>query len=147
MKTSSTMTRDVVMVSPDATLDTAQRLMDGWRIRHLPVVEGNELVGILSDRDVLRCAGGARARCRDAMTAAPLTCRPSTDVARVAAMMIEQKIDSVPVVDEAGALIGLVTSSDLLELLARDDAAQACVLPFEFRLRAANDGDLAAALA
>lgn len=144
MKTSSTMTRDVVIVAPDVTIDTVRQLMALWGIRHLPVVEDGELVGILSDRDVMTCSSQPLSPCRDAMTPAPVTCTPSTDVARVARIMIDEKIDSLPVVDAAGALVGLVTSTDLLELLARDDA-MARVLPFEYRVRCVNDGDFATA--
>jgi len=50
--------------------------------------------------------------------------------------MLEHKIDSIPVVSVSGALIGLVTSTDLLGLLV--DRAQAQVLPFEFKLRFAD---------
>ena len=52
MKTSTVMTRDVVVVSPTVTAGIAARMMERRRIRHLPVVEGGRLVGILSDRDL-----------------------------------------------------------------------------------------------
>ena len=54
MKSSSVMTRDVVVVSPAVTVAAAERMMERLRIRHLPVVVGGRLVGILSDRDLLR---------------------------------------------------------------------------------------------
>jgi acetoin utilization protein AcuB len=54
MNTSTVMTRDVVFVSPTVTAGSAARLMARLRIRHLPVVEGNRLVGIISDRDLLK---------------------------------------------------------------------------------------------
>jgi predicted transcriptional regulator len=67
------------------------------------------------------------------MTPAPITCLPNTPVGQVAELMLAHKIDSVPVVDGGGVLVGLVTSSDLLALLVERDQAQ--VLPFAFRLR------------
>jgi CBS domain-containing protein len=143
MDTSATMTREVVVISPDATVDTARRLMEAWDIRHLPVVERGLLIGILSDRDVIRSADDPVRRCREVMTPAPLTCAPTTDVAAVARLMVSRKIDSVPVVDARGILVGLVTSSDLLDLLARETGS-ARLLPFDFRIRPVSDGEVAA---
>ena len=74
------------------------------------------------------------------MTAAPVTCFSNASVSHVAQLMLEHRIDSIPIVSYSGALTGLVTSTDLLALLV--DQEQAQVLPFDFRLRtAANDSD------
>ena len=134
MNTSAVMTRDVVVVSPTVSVGIAARLMQRVHIRHLPVVEARKLVGILSDRDLVKHA--ADAACGQAMTPAPVTCSQDASVGRVASLMLEHKIDSIPVVSVSGALIGLVTSTDLLGLLV--DRAQAQVLPFEFKLRYAD---------
>jgi acetoin utilization protein AcuB len=141
MKTSSAMTRDIVVVPPSARLSEARRVMDRMHIRHLPVVAGGALVGILSDRDLLRQQGDDRARlCGDVMTPSPLICSPDTSVSQVAALMIDHKVDCVPVVS-GGTLVGLVTSTDLLELLIQREEAQA--LPFDFRLHVSpSDEDL-----
>ncbi len=138
MNTSTVMTRDIVVVSPTVTAGVAARLMERRRIRHLPVVEYGRLVGILSDRDLLKRAPGTS--CGAAMTPAPVTCLPSTSVSQVAKLMLEHKIDSIPIVSHSGSLTGLVTSTDLLGLLTDLDEAQ--MLPFDFRLRrAASDSD------
>ena len=74
------------------------------------------------------------------MTPAPVSCLSNASVSQVAELMLEHKIDSIPIVNHSGALTGLVTSTDLLGLLVDRDEAQ--VLPFDFRLRtAANDSD------
>ena len=73
-----------------------------------------------------------------AMTAAPVTCSSDTSVAWLAQTMIERHIDSVPVIDREGKLVGLVTSTDLLSLLVDYEEGQ--LLPFHFRVR---DGELA----
>jgi CBS domain-containing protein len=139
MKTSIAMTRDIIVVSPVVSLKAAQRLMNRMNIRHLPVVEHGRLIGILSDRDLLKHRDEVDPRtCREVMTPAPVTCSPDTPVGRVAAMMIEHKIDSIPVV-ASDKLVGLVTSTDLLELLVERDRAQA--MPFDFRLRLSQSDD------
>jgi acetoin utilization protein AcuB len=138
MNTSTVMTRDVVVVSPTVTAGVAARMMQRLRIRHLPVVEDGRLVGILSDRDLSKRT--PETRCGEAMTRAPVTCLSNASVSHVAQLMLEHKIDSIPVVSYSGALTGLVTSTDLLALLVDQDEAH--LLPFDFRLRtAASDGD------
>jgi acetoin utilization protein AcuB len=143
MNTSAVMTRSVVVVSPNVTVRGAARTMERLHIRHLPVVEGGRLVGILSDRDLLKHAPDAK--CSEAMSVTPVTCSPDATVSRVAELMLERKIDSVPVVGLTGKLVGLVTSTDLLGLLI--DRAQAQVLPFDFQLRIAASDQEAVALA
>ena len=140
MNTSAIMTRDVVVVAPTVSVGAAARLMQRAGVRHLPVVEARKLVGILSDRDVAKCRSDTT--CSKAMTPAPVTCSQDASVGRVATLMLEHKIDSIPIVSFAGTLIGLVTSTDLLGLLV--DRAQAQVLPFQFEVRVA-DSDSAAA--
>jgi acetoin utilization protein AcuB len=133
------MTRDVIVVPPGLTLSDALAVMNRHRIRHLPVVYGGTLVGILSDRDIL-----LRASLREdgslqvseepvavAMTPTPITCEPSTTVGELARIMTERKIDAVPVI-RGSRLVGLVTSTDLLLLLV--GVHEARPLPFEFRI-------------
>ena len=137
MNTSAIMTRNVVVVSPTLSVGAAARLMQRARVRHLPVVEARRLVGILSDRDLIKHA--ADTSCEQVMTPAPVTCSQDASVGRVASLMLEHTIDSIPVVSVAGTLIGLVTSTDLLGLLV--DRAQAQTLPFEFKLRVVDSDD------
>jgi acetoin utilization protein AcuB len=143
MNTTAIMTRDVVVISPSVSASAAVRLMNRLKIRHLPVVEGLRLVGILSDRDLLKHGNGVT--CAEAMTPTPVTCSPGSSVGRVAQLMLEHKIDSIPIVSPSGALTGLVTSTDLLGLLV--DREQAQVLPFDFHLRVARSEGEAHALA
>jgi len=143
MNSTAIMTRDVVVVSPTVSVGAAGQLMNRLKIRHLPVIEDRRLVGILSDRDLLKHGSGVA--CAEAMTPAPVTCSPDSSVGRVAQLMLEHKIDSIPIVGPSGTLTGLVTSTDLLGLLV--DREQARVLPFQFRLRLARSEGEAQAIA
>lgn len=125
MRAQEAMTRDVVWVDPETSLREAAEIMSEWEIRHLPVLEGGTLVGVLSDRDVLLYSAiddegrknVANIPVGEVMTADPVTCTPRSTLNSIASVMIEQKIDCLPVVDAEGTeLVGMVTSTDLLEL-------------------------------
>jgi acetoin utilization protein AcuB len=147
MKAQSAMTRDVVCVTPHQRLADAYRWMMKWRVRHMPVVSGGRLVGIVSDRDVLLHATRTNNEIvvsdlsvSDAMTESPITIRAKTSVSKAAELMLEYKIDSLPVVED-GLLVGLVTSSDLLMLLIGDDESVGNrALPFAFFLKDVSSG-------
>jgi acetoin utilization protein AcuB len=142
MKANQIMTRTVICASLEMSLRDAHRVMKRESVRHLPVVAGARLIGIVSDRDLL-----ARARTgldntlefddgaiADAMTVSPITCPPEATVGRIARLMLEHRIDSIPIVDDDDRMIGLVTSTDLLELLTVPEQ-EAKVIPFDFSLR------------
>jgi acetoin utilization protein AcuB len=138
MKSAAVMTRDVVVVAPIVTVGGAAAVMARRGIRHVPIVEGGRLLGILSDRDVLK--HDRRVTCAEAMTPAPVTCTQDATVSHLAQLMLDHKIDSIPIVGPNGALVGLVTSSDLLSLLV--ERAEVRRLPFDFKLRlASSDGE------
>jgi CBS domain-containing protein len=134
------MTRDVVCVEVDDSLTDAHQVMIEWEIRHLPVLDGKHLVGILSNRDVLARAAWTEngivvpdVPVEEVMTAKPFTCLASTDVTSIGESMIKHKIDCLPVVDRDGELVGLVTSSDLIEILiSKEQASVRRPLPFHY---------------
>jgi acetoin utilization protein AcuB len=114
-----------VAISADTMLQDAYRTMQERGIRHLPVLEGEKLVGVITDRD-LRLATSALApspfspdsRVSAVMSAAPLTADASDPVEDAARTMRELKIGCLPVLDD-GRLIGIVTGLDLLDALIR----------------------------
>jgi CBS domain-containing protein len=124
------MTTFLHTVDPDSTIDAAYALMHAEGIRHLPVVSGRRLVGMLSDRDILLratlCNGSVfvpDTPVRDVMITPVITCRETTPLSDVAAVMITRKIDSLPVLDQDGQLVGIITSSDLLEVFCAEKLA------------------------
>jgi acetoin utilization protein AcuB len=127
MLVSSRMTRDPVAVSPDDSLAEALRVTRARRIRHLPVVRGAELVGIVSDRDVrlampspLTEADPARVeflnrtKVGSVMTREVVTVGPRETVEDAARILARHRIGAVPVVDAHGALVGILSETDIL---------------------------------
>ena len=90
-------------------------------IRHLPVVdERGRLVGMLSDRDVLRALAGKKTlRVADIMSRDLVTVQPDAPAHLAAGLMLEYNISSVLVVDEGETLVGVVTMTDYVELARR----------------------------
>ncbi|MFZ5444373.1 MAG: HPP family protein [Myxococcota bacterium] len=140
------MTRVVHTITPKTTLAEAWDAMQRHRIRHLPVVWDDVVAGMLSDRDLLlRGTLSAEGKMTfpqldvsAAMTNHPITALPNATVSKLAALMVQHRIDSVPIVTPAGALTGLVTSTDLLELLMEPEQVSE-VLPFNFNLRTPDE--------
>ncbi len=129
MKIREIMTRKVVTVLPTDSLELARQTMLWGGFRHVPVVEGNVLVGIVSDRDVLQAKRSAAARTRDAevrdvMRVPVETATPDATIDATAARMAALKIGAMPVL-ERGRLVGLVTATDLLAHLGRSVRANA----------------------
>ena len=126
MKVVDVMTKDPLTVTPSETIGQADELMNGNKIRQLPVVEDNELVGIVTDRDIrsfLRASplyepdereAAFNVKIRRIMTTDPITVSPDDDLAEAVELLIEQKIGGIPVVDEAEGLVGIVTYVDVL---------------------------------
>jgi CBS domain-containing protein len=146
MKASRVMTKEVTCISPDCGLERAWSLMRTLNVRHLPVTSSQKLIGIVSDRDLkvraIAVEGGALSfpplAVGEAMTPRPISCLPATPVSKLASLMLEHRIDSIPIVNSRDELIGLVTSTDLLELLTSPDT-MTDVLPFTFTLKRSED--------
>jgi len=122
-----------IMTTPVWTLQGSDRLrraldlMECRKIRHAPVLRGDRLIGILSDRDLrvylpppvpLRDARGYallldNVRIEEVMTAEPVSIGPYHAVTEAARVMLERRIGALPVVDE-GKVIGIVTQTDIL---------------------------------
>ncbi len=113
------MTRDLVTITPDTPCDQARRLMEAQRFRHLPIVAGSRLIGMVSDRDVRSAAARAPgAVAGRIMTPDPVTVRPDTHVEHAAHLMLDARFGSLPVT-EGSALVGIVTYTDLLRALVQ----------------------------
>lgn len=129
MQVRDIMVKDVATLDVDDELSLANDIMKLGRIRHLPVVAGKKLVGILSERDLFRSSlvealGHEPSRTREFMKAVRIqdimvqnviTLRPEADVREAVELMLTHKIGCIPVV-EKGELLGLITETDILRL-------------------------------
>jgi CBS domain-containing protein len=121
----------VIRISADDTLWTVKEIMDLAHVRHLPVVHQGVLVGVVSQRDLLRASlsnvMGLPAdeqkvflegvKIGDVMSEEPVWIAPEASIREAARVMAERKIGCLPVV-EAGELIGIVTETDVLHFFA-----------------------------
>jgi len=126
------MTKTVVTVNPDTSVHEARTLMQRRKIRHLPVLDHGQLVGIISDRllrTVLPSPATSlsvwevnylldRLTVAEVMTHFVMTVTPQTLASEAAGRMLGQKVGALPVVED-GRLVGMLTRSDILRAFRR----------------------------
>jgi acetoin utilization protein AcuB len=116
------MTPDPTTSHPSATVSDAYTLMSERGFRHVPIVDGEALAGVISMTDIGRLGAQIpeilNRTLADVMTKAVLTIGPEDAVDVAAAVMASRKINCLLVV-ENGKLVGIVTTYDLLDALAR----------------------------
>lgn len=125
------MTRDVITVTPETSLSEVREIMRRRNIRHLPVVRGGTLVGLVTDRDIRRVWPSDatslsvwelnylldKVKVKDFMTRKVVTTMAHTSLAAAAKVMLDRKISCLPVVDQ-GKVVGILTQTDLVSTLA-----------------------------
>ena len=124
------------MSSPVVTLPLTASLAHAWdvvhskRFRHIPIMgENDSVVGILSDRDLLRATmetvlsgttwstKQVKTPIRNLISQPVLVAAPDTELRAIARVMLEERIGALPIVSEAGRLVGMITRSDILRVL------------------------------
>jgi acetoin utilization protein AcuB len=109
-------------IGDDQTLLAARERMHHWQVRHLPVLHGGHLVGVVSERDIamVEALGGdlGRLRVEEAMTADPWVVEGDAPLAEVAAAMAERRIGTAIVVEDGDRVLGLFTTTDALRALS-----------------------------
>ena len=124
------MTRDPITVSEDTSMKDAMLLLRTHKIRHLPVANGKQLVGLVSDRDIRRASpsllsGIGKSEYEQVlddttvariMTREPFTVAENTTLEEAVRVLVERKFGSLPVV-EGTDLVGIFTEIDALKVL------------------------------
>ncbi|MDP3182479.1 MAG: CBS domain-containing protein [Desulfobaccales bacterium] len=127
MKVREIMVKEVATLDINDELSLANDIMRLGRIRHLPVVDGSRLAGIISERDLFRSSlaqalgYGTKAsrdlmknmHIKDIMVSEVITVSPETEVGEAVRIMVDKKIGCLPVV-EKDRLVGLITETDIL---------------------------------
>jgi len=118
MQLKDVMTREIEVISPEASIEEAARKMDQLNVGPLPVCDGKRLVGMVTDRDITVRATAAgkdprTARVREAMTTDVMYCFDDQDVGEAARLMQTEQIRRVPVLDRWHHLVGIVSLGDL----------------------------------
>jgi acetoin utilization protein AcuB len=120
------MISEVETLAPDDSLETAVMLERRLRIRHIPIMENGELVGMVTDRDLKRALPSPvgtdqqtfdrivqTTQLRQIMTRSPMTISPSAPLRDAVQILCEKKFGAVPVM-ENGKLVGIITGVDML---------------------------------
>ncbi len=136
------MTVNVVTTTPDTDLHEAARLLSENRISGMPVVDDNKrVIGVISEADILVLAGMKRGhtfrdilrgilgeplaarksgeKVQDVMSFPPITGKPDDDVADVARLLDEKRIKRLPVVDDEGKIVGIISRADIVRAIGR----------------------------
>lgn len=115
---------DPITLTPDATVSEAVQLMRDNKIGGIPIVEGDKLIGILTNRD-LRFEKNMRKKVSQVMTQENLVTAPSgTDMVKAEQILEKHKIEKLPIVNKKGKLMGLITFRDILHLKSHPNAAK-----------------------
>lgn len=113
------MTRDVQSISPQETVQRAAQMMDELNVGAIPVLDGQKLVGMITDRDITvrSTAAGqlpAEARVGDVMSTDVRTCAPHQTVDEVLGEMGDVQIRRLPVIDQhSHRMVGIVSLGDM----------------------------------
>ena len=118
MNVSEIMTTNVATAEPDSTLEEVATMMKDENVGAIPVVDGDELVGIVTDRDiVVRCIAEGKdpseCEAEEIVSQDLETVSPDDDVRRAAEIMQRKQIRRLPVCDEDGKLVGMLSLGDI----------------------------------
>ena len=120
MKAKEIMSKTPTVVTPQTTAQEAARMMKSEDVGILPVVDSQgsrRLVGLITDRDIairVVAEGRTSATVNDAMTSNPKSCKPDDNVKDVMALMGSEQVRRVPIVDDSGAIVGIVSQADIV---------------------------------
>lgn len=125
---SELMTPDVICLSVDDDIVSVDQLLRLKHVRHLPVLDGRKLAGLVTHRDLILAQakllwsipanGGDRVvtlAVRDLMRKDPITCQPTTPADDAIRVMLENKLGCMLVTGTSGELVGIVTEADAMK--------------------------------
>ncbi len=115
---STIMSTQLITLTPEDTLGKAREILLSKRVHHLPVVEGKKLVGMVTSWDMFKLGLSAAeyqsTKVHEVMTRKLATLEPTQHIGAAAEVLMEHLFHAIPIVNEAGDLVGIVTSYDIL---------------------------------
>ena len=125
------MTRNPISIKPEDKVDTAAALLKEHKIRRLPVVDNGKLVGIVTDKDLMRVSPSAattlsryeinsllaKISIREIMSDKVISVNENAPIEEAALLMSMNKIGGVPVVTDVGTVVGVITETDIFNSL------------------------------
>lgn len=121
MKVSQYMSRSVLTIAPQTEFHRAFDLMHSRRIHHLPVVDGERVVGIVAERDLLLAAanfGSAQVPVAEIMRGSPVCISENAHLKQAAQLLVANHIGSLPVLNSRKVLVGIITETDIFKIAA-----------------------------
>lgn len=121
MKVRQYMSRPVRTVTAQVDYRRAFDLLHAHGIHHLPVVEGKRVIGIVAHRDLLIAAahfGSTDVPVGEIMKSPPVCISEDADIKQAARLLVLNHIGSLPVIDDEGTLIGILTETDIFKIMA-----------------------------
>ena len=120
-KCNDVMTKDPLFCEPNETAVQAAQVMEGLDVGSVPIVENTrtrKLIGIVTDRDLALKVVAAElnppnVKVEDVMTREPLNCNPDDDLDKAIQLMGENQLRRIPVIDKAGAIVGIIAQADV----------------------------------
>ncbi len=142
------MTKTVVTIDPNDSMQEAIRLMKDRNIRMLPVLKKGALIGIVTDRDVKRSSASdattleihellylvSKIKIKDIMTKDPISVPFDYTIEETAEVLLKNKISGAPVVNHDGRLVGTITQVDIFRALISLTGVGSRGIQFAFRL-------------
>jgi acetoin utilization protein AcuB len=143
------MSRNVITVDINDTLSTAATRQNQFGIRGLPVLNENKLVGMVTSGDIKRASASnatslevhellfliEKITVNEIMTTIPVTVSPFMTIVEVAQILLKNKINSVPVLDEEDRLVGIITESDIFKVLISLSGSENREIDFGFQIQ------------
>ncbi len=128
MKISSIMTRRVVTVEMDDSLQIIREIFENVKFHHILVVDGQKLAGVISDRDLIRALSPfldtptekerdtttLNKKAHQIMSRTPITIDVETSIEKASNLLLENNISCLPVISPQGSVEGIVTWKDIL---------------------------------
>lgn len=129
---STIMTRELITLKPEDTLATANELLRSKRIHHLPVVENEKIVGLITTYDLYKYAFNhddiSTIKAKEIMTTKLATLEPGDKVGTAAEIFLAHLFHAIPIVEDDHKLVGIVTTHDLLKYCFKKEYERAPIV-------------------